>query len=303
MHKICIPSVNRLALVWPRKKKMTTDTSDKKPEMLTNSTVGTAMLKKRRQMTQQQAYCAGKLGRADLHMHSTYSDGFGTIQQVLDYTQNYTNLDVIALTDHDVIDGALRARDLWAKGSYRFDFIVGEEVSTRSGHLLALFVEKRIPPHLSMEESIDLIHAQGGLAVVAHPLNQLFRHSCPGYVLDRNKASKSVWLDGIETWNASFCGIHVNRVAMQRNREYYGWPELGNSDAHTLSAIGSGCTWFAGKLALEVRTAIQQGETAPGGKMWGVHDYLRLAGHHLGKQSRRIVIRAHSSRRRRARVA
>lgn len=266
-------------------------------------TAGTAMLKKRRQMTQQQAYHAGKLGRADLHMHSTYSDGLGTIQQVLDYAQWQTNLDVIALTDHDVIEGALRARDIWARGNYRFDFIVGEEVSTKSGHLLALFIEKRIPPRLSMEESIDLIHEQGGLAVVAHPLNQLFRHSCPRAVLDRIKASESVWLDGIETWNASFCGIYANRVAMKSNRENYGWPELGNSDAHTLSAIGSGCTWFTGTSAQEVRAAIEQGETAPGGKMWGMHDYLRLAGHHLGKQGRRVVRIERGTRGRRESVA
>lgn len=242
-------------------------------------------------MTQQQAHIAGKPGRADLHMHSTYSDGIGTIEQVLAYAQERTDLDVIALTDHDVIEGALRARDLWTKGSYRFDFIVGEEVSTRSGHLLALFIEKRIPSHLSMEESIDLIHAQGGLAIIAHPLNQLFRHSCPASVLDRIKASDNVWLDGIETWNASFCGIHVNRVAMQRNREVYGWSEVGNSDAHTLSAIGSGCTWFAGRTAWDVRQAIEQGETAPGGRLWGMHDYLHLAGHYLRKQGHRVIRR------------
>ncbi|HEY3992267.1 MAG TPA: PHP-associated domain-containing protein [Ktedonobacteraceae bacterium] len=281
---------------------MITNANQKTDDILaSNATIGTALLEKRRQMTQQQAYHAGKLGRADLHMHSTYSDGIGTIQQVLAYAQERTNLDVIALTDHDVIEGSLRARDLWAKGTYRFDFIVGEEVSTKSGHLLALFIEKRIPPHLSMEESIDLIHAQGGLAVVAHPLNQIFRHSCPRRVLDRIKASESVWLDGIETWNASFCGIYANRVAMQSNREQYGWPELGNSDAHTLSAIGSGCTWFAGQTALEVRGAIEKGETAPGGRMWGMHDYLRLAGHHLGKQSQRVVNIERLARERRGR--
>lgn len=283
---------------------MNTNTSNKVDELLAkNITLGTSMLKKRCQMTPQQAHQAGKLGRADLHMHSTYSDGIGTIQQVLDYTQKYTDLDVIALTDHDVIEGSLRARDLWAKGNYRFDFIVGEEVSTKSGHLLALFIEKRIPPCLSMEESIDLIHAQGGLAIVAHPLNQIFRHSCPRSTLDRIKASKSVWLDGIETWNASFCGIYANRVAMQSNREWYGWSELGNSDAHTLNAIGSGCTWFSGKSALEVRTAIEQGETAPGGRMWSMNDYLRLARHHLGKHGRRIVKIERIARGRRARVA
>jgi predicted metal-dependent phosphoesterase TrpH len=272
-------------------------------EELTRANHGTANLKKRRQMTRQQAMSVGKLGRADLHMHSTYSDGLASIEQVLKHTQERTDLDVIALTDHDVIEGALRARDLWARGNYRFDFIVGEEISTASGHMLALFIEKHIPPGLSMERSIDLVHEQGGLAIVAHPLNQLFRHSCPRYVLDRIKASPDVWLDGIETWNASFCGIYVNRVAMQRNREVYGWPELGNSDAHTLSAIGSGCTWFPGRTGLDVRLSIEQGETAPGGKMWGMQDYLRLARHHVARQSRRVARLEPGRRTRRSHVA
>jgi predicted metal-dependent phosphoesterase TrpH len=248
--------------------------------------MGTAMLTKRRQMTQQQALHAGKLGRADLHMHSTYSDGVGSIEEILYHAQHYTNLDVIALTDHDVIEGSLRARALWAKGDYRFDFVVGEEISTKEGHMLALFIEKRIQPGLSMERSIDLVHEQGGLAIVAHPMNRIFRHSCQRAVLDRIYASKDVWLDGIETWNASFCGIGANRVAMRANRELYGWSEVGNSDAHTLGAIGRGCTWFEGKNALDVRATIEAGLSAPGGKLWGVDDYLRLARHRVNIISR-----------------
>jgi predicted metal-dependent phosphoesterase TrpH len=252
-----------------------------------NVCMGTAMLKKRRQMTQQQAYSTGKLGRADLHMHSTFSDGIATIEQILHHVEHNTQLDVIAITDHDVIEGSLRARDLWAKGSYRFDFIVGEEISTKEGHLLALFLKKRISPDLSMERSIDLVHEQGGLAIVAHPLNRIFRHSCQREVLDRIHASKDIWLDGIETWNASFCGIYANRQAMRANREVFGWSEVGNSDAHTLSAIGRGCTWFEGKNAQDVRATIEAGLSAPGGKLWGVNDYLRLASFRLGKDVRR----------------
>jgi predicted metal-dependent phosphoesterase TrpH len=265
---------------------MATIKSSRTTMLVERKNTGTAMLKKRRAMTAQQALMAGKLGRADLHMHSTYSDGVGTIEQILDHVQNRTNLDVIAITDHDVIEGSLRARDLWARGQYRFDFIVGEEISTQSGHLLALFIEKRIQPGLSMERSIDLVHEQGGLAVVAHPLHPLFRHSCPRAVLDRIHAAQDVWLDGIETWNASFCGIYANQVAMQANREVYGLPELGNSDAHTLNAIGYGCTWFEGKTAQEVRTTIESGLSAPGGRLWDVQDYLQWARFRVSKKGR-----------------
>ena len=250
---------------------------------------GTAMLSKRRQMTQQQAHHSGMVGKADLHMHSTYSDGLATIEQILHRVQHRTNLDVIAITDHDVIDGSLRARDLWSKGNYRFDIIVGEEISTKEGHMLALFIEKRIQPGLSIERSIDLVHEQGGLAIIAHQLNPIFRHSCQREVLDRIHASKDVWLDGIETWNASFCGIGANRIAMRVNREVYGLAEVGNSDAHTLSAIGRGCTWFEGKSAQDVRASIEAGLSAPGGKLWSMKTYLRLAHHHIKNPN--IIVR------------
>src|SRR5258708_13897846 len=95
--------------------------------MRQNASVGTAMLDKHRQMTQRQAFHSGKWGRPDLHMHSTYTDGIGSIEQILHYVEHNTDLDVIALTDHDIGKGALRARDLCIKINYRFDFIVGEE--------------------------------------------------------------------------------------------------------------------------------------------------------------------------------
>ncbi len=265
---------------------MTTTRHSNVTDVVANASDGAAMLKKRKQMTPQQAYYEGKRGKADLHMHSTYSDGSATIEQILEHVQQNTNLDVIALTDHDVIEGSLRARDLWTKGSYRFDFVVGEEVSTKEGHLLGLFIEKRVPPGLSMERSIDLIHEQGGLAVVAHPLHRLFRHSCQRHVMDRIHVSKNVWLDGIETWNASFCGIYANHVAMRVNREVYNLPELGNSDAHTANSIGSGVTWFEGTSAQDVRITIENGLSAPGGKLWDVQDYVHWVRYLVSKEGR-----------------
>ena len=265
---------------------MITSKYDQATNQIANVPSSKNLLKQRGKMTEQQAYSAGMRGKADLHMHSTYSDGCATIDEILEHVQQQTDLDVIALTDHDVIDGALRARDLWARSSYRFDFVVGEEVSTSDGHLLGLFIEKSVPAGLSMERSIDLIHEQGGLAVVAHPLHRFFRHSCKREVLDRIAAAQDTWLDGIETWNASFCGIYANAVAMGVNRSVYNIPELGNSDAHMLSAIGSGVTWFEGKSAQDVRATIEAGVSAPGGRLWGVESYYHWARYLLNKEQR-----------------
>src|SRR5579864_5949071 len=83
-------------------------------------------------------------GRADLHMHTTASDGWPAPRELVDYARA-TGLDVIAVTDHDTIEGALRACD-HASGRSRLQVIIGEEVSSRDGHIVALFIEKRIRP-------------------------------------------------------------------------------------------------------------------------------------------------------------
>ena len=220
-----------------------------------------------------------RVGLADLHMHTTASDGLGTPEQVLEHAQHRTDLDVIAITDHDTIDGALRARDLVAEGDYRFDFIVGEEISTREGHLLALFIERTIQPGMSIERSIDLVHEQGGLAIVAHPFNRVFRHSVQRSVMDRLLRQPHVHPDGIETLNGSFAGIGSSRVAMTYSRRFYRWAETGSSDAHTLTAIGCARTRFVGRTAADVRTSLEARLTAPLGGFWAPREYLTFTGH------------------------
>ena len=56
----------------------------------------------------------GPLGKADMHLHTLYSDGTASVQQLLDHVERRTDLDVIAVTDHERIDGALRAREIHA---------------------------------------------------------------------------------------------------------------------------------------------------------------------------------------------
>src|SRR5579859_4479221 len=194
-------------------------------------------------------------GHADLHMHTTYSDGTGSVEEVLAFAQERTDLAVIAITDHDTIEGALRARDLAAERDYRFEVIVGEEISTREGHLLALFLHEPIAPDQSIERSIELVHAQGGLAVVAHPFNRVFRHSVQRSVMNRLLRQPELHPDGIETLNGSFAGIGSSHIAMTLARTVYHWAETGGSDAHTPTAVGCPRTIFPGRTASELREA------------------------------------------------
>ncbi len=217
------------------------------------------------------------LGKADLHMHSRYSDGLGSIEDILAFVGQRTDLDVIAITDHNTIEGALRARELAQQQGTPFEVIVGEEVSTREGHLLTLFIEKRIRPGLSVEHTIELAHQQGGIAIIAHPFNRVFRHSIQREVVDRlTTAPPEAQPDGIETLNGSFAGIGSSQLAMSRNRRHYRWPETGSSDAHTVTAVGCAYTWFEGSSAADLRASLLRATTLPGGRFWQTYDYWQL---------------------------
>ena len=220
-------------------------------------------------------------GLADVHMHTNYSDGTGSVEEVLSFAQDHTRLDVIAITDHDTIEGALRARERAARGDYRFEVIVGEEISTREGHLLALFLEKPIAPDQSIEHSIEQVHAQGGLAIVAHPFNRVFRHSVQRSVMNRLLRQPELHPDGIETLNGSFAGIGSSRLAMALARSVYHWAETGGSDAHTPTAVGCARTVFAGQSAAELRWAIEHRQTAPIGAYWKPREYVAFVSHRM----------------------
>src|SRR5262245_58295498 len=104
---------------------------------------------------------------ADIHIHTTASDGFATVEQVLDQIARLGTLSVVAITDHHTLEASL-----WAysqRASYDFDIIPGVEVSSADGHVLALWVTQPIAAGMSLKETAAAIHEQSGVAILAHP--------------------------------------------------------------------------------------------------------------------------------------
>ena len=203
------------------------------------------------------------MGRADLHIHTRHGDGMATVPQLLAHVEAATTLDVIAVTEHDTLRAAEEARDLHARGSYRFDVIPGMEVTTLDGHLLALFVDEPIPSFQRMETTLAAVHRQGGLAVVPHPLSWMTR-SVKVPVFDRialDAGNDGVYFDGIEEYNMSPAGRITSAKARSLNRERLGLAALGCSDAHFLAAIGSAQTLFEGRTPADLRRAIEDKTT------------------------------------------
>lgn len=227
-----------------------------------------------------------RLGRADLHIHTLASDGTSSVEAILEHVEAATELDVIAITDHDRIDAALAARALARERGYRFEVVVGEEVTTLGGHLLALFITERVPPLRSLRSTIGIVHEQGGLAIPAHPLVP-YPLCAQGWVLRRLLRDRDprVRPDGLETFNPTMLGRPWHRRVVAFAAEH-GLAGVGNSDAHHVSAVGVGWTTFPGRTAEDLRAAILEGRTHWHGRFHDPVSQLATFGRQLRKYGR-----------------
>jgi predicted metal-dependent phosphoesterase TrpH len=204
----------------------------------------------------------GETGRADLHMHTNLGDGWTSPQRLVQ-TAIERRLSVIAVTDHDHLEGARRVEELLAQQSSGVHLITGVEVSTRNGHLLGLFVTKAPKPMRPVQESIDAIKEQGGLVVVAHPFGRLV----PSLSRKRidSLLSAGYQIDGIEIYNPSPANASARAAVRVANAEW-GLAEIGSSDAHFWQHIGAGYTRFAGSTPDDLRRAIAERSAQAGGQ-------------------------------------
>ena len=212
-----------------------------------------------------------------MHVHTSHSDGMADVPELLDHVEAETDLDVIAVTDHDGLAGAMAAREGWARGRWRFEVIPGMEVTTIEGHLLALYVESPVPCLRPVAETLEAIQRQGGIAVVPHPFTWMTRGMGATHIR-RVLASGNdgVHFDGIEVTNPTPAGRLGARKARRLNTREFGLAEVGGSDAHFLPAIGEGYTEFDGTTASELREAIA-GKTTRG--VAGRHPTMRELGY------------------------
>jgi len=167
--------------------------------------------------------------KVDMHTHSEYSPDSRTPLRVQAAAIKAAGLHAVCATDHNTIEGALRLREL-ADG---FRVVVGEEISSRDGEIIGLFLESAIPRDLSAEETIARIHDQGGLVSVPHPFSRNRRFHLRRSVLDRVYKD----IDCIEVFNAreAFTQDNLRAAAFAKEKEI---PGAVGSDAHRAAEIG-----------------------------------------------------------------
>lgn len=227
----------------------------------------------------------GGSGRADLHVHSLASDGTAGIEEIL-VAAVAAGLDAIAITDHDRIDAAEAGSALARRRGLPIEVIVGEEISTRGGHLLGLWLREPIRPWQSLRASIIAVHEQGGLAIPAHPLFP-YPLCAQGVMLRRLLADPDPRChpDAIEVFNPTTFGRPVHRRVV-RFAASHALAAVGNSDAHAVEAIGRGSTTFPGSSAEELRIAILARQTGWQGSFHPTASQLGTFGRQLRKYGR-----------------
>ncbi|MBK9604643.1 MAG: PHP domain-containing protein [Anaerolineales bacterium] len=215
------------------------------------------------------------MGLADLHLHTIYSyDGTASLPAVLTRAKQL-GLDVIAITDHDEIAGALKALEI--APMYGVEVIPGIEITTAEGDLLALFIREKVAAGLSLVETVLKVRELGGVCIAPHPMaggmgmKSLNAMSILKALRNRKVAETLI---GIETYN----GTSIDRVSnhsasLLSNRLKLA--RTGSSDAHILETIGFGATEFEGKTAADLLTALKNRTTKVRKQNeWGVFKIL-----------------------------
>lgn len=167
--------------------------------------------------------------KADLHVHTRYSkDSISLPEEIVQHCLKI-GINCLAVTDHDSIAGALETKRIAP-----FKVIVGEEILTNSGEIIGYFLKEEIQPHLSPEETVELIKAQGGLVCIPHPCDCLRPQSRL-----RRRALERIMskVDLIEVFNSrtllSRDAAHARELAQK-----YKLPGTVGSDAHVIQEVG-----------------------------------------------------------------
>lgn len=163
----------------------------------------------------------------DLHCHTEASpDSTIEIKKIIKICKK-KNIQKLAITDHNVIEGALKSKKLAPDL-----IIIGEEISSCEGHIIALFINKHIPPHKSAIETVKDIKAQGGIVYIPHPFSSL-RAGVGEKTLNQIRK----YIDIIEVFNSRTFFSKENEKAL-RYAQKYNLLQGAGSDAHRESHLG-----------------------------------------------------------------
>ena len=220
-------------------------------------------------------------GFCDPHVHTTFSDGRHSPEDVVDAAARLPRLDTLAITDHDCIEGAREAARYVKSSGAALNVIVGEEVTSRDGHIVGLFLHELVSRDMSAQDTIRAIHEQGGLAIAVHP----FRFPGREGVAD---LAASEPFDAVEFLNGA--PTPRTRAANRRTArlDLRGKALTGGSDAHIKELVAVCSTAFPGSGPSDFREALLHARTWPVRRRVNPLPYLRYAAMKVARHPRAL---------------
>jgi predicted metal-dependent phosphoesterase TrpH len=212
------------------------------------------------------------IGRAFVDLHCHTSTSFDSLSDPVKVARAAAarGLTHLIITDHDRIEGALRARDSAPDG---LTVIVGEEVRTADGDLIAAFLASPVAPGAPAADTVAAIRDQGGLVGIPHPFDR-FRGSL---LKDARMAAMAPMVDWVETHNARVVGNGNERAtAFAAEHEL---PGVAVSDAHAIVEVGVAYTVLSGDPSTPagLLAALREIELVPGRATYAVRLWTPVA--------------------------
>lgn len=205
--------------------------------------------------------------KVELHCHSHYSKGekipweaFMSPRDIMKLASR-RGIFGVAITDHDTTHAWKEAKS--AAKDYGVVFIPGMEISTKKGHLLGIGLNEHIQRKLPLEETVELIHDQGGIAVAPHPYD----------IRGQGVKGGLKHVDAVEVFNAMNLDRLSNRLAFNKAEEH-GKPMVAGSDSHTSDMFGLAVNEVDAHDLDGVIRGIKTGKVTLDAEYMGVHTLM-----------------------------
>lgn len=205
--------------------------------------------------------------KVELHCHSHYSKGekipweaFMSPRDIMKLA-NRKGIFGVAITDHDTT-GAWKEAKRAAK-EYGIVFISGIEISTKNGHVLGVGLNEHIPKKLPLEDTVEMIHDQGGISVAAHPYD----------IRGQGVKGGVKHVDAVEVFNAMNLDRLSNMLAFNKAEEH-GKSMVAGSDSHTSDMFGLAVNEVDAYDADGVISEIRKGKVTLDAEYMGVNNIM-----------------------------
>lgn len=219
--------------------------------------------------------------KLDLHVHTTFSgDSITSVRDAIEWGKR-RNLDGIAITDHN----STQASEVIPERESDLIVILGEEIDTQEGHLIALGIDEKIPSGLQFSDTLQMIREAGGVAVAPHPFDLLRG----GVGLTILRASIP---DAIEVINSHSLFFSLTKNLGFRTAKELNVACVGGSDSHVPETIGDSYSIIYSRDGFQdsILDSIRERRTEAFGRPTALWHRLRTLTLMCNKYSRRFKV-------------